>query len=617
MKVLITGASGLLGRSLFDNLSKTEETTGTYFGDKVEKLHFLDVSDKNAVESFFEEMKPDVIIHAAALVDVDYCEENKDEAKKVNIDGTKNIVNICKKYRRKMVFISSDFVFDGETGPYNEESQTSPVNYYGVTKVEGEKIVKENLDDYIIIRPAILYGNDEGCKDSFITQVLKKIIRNEKVFADNKVIKYPTLTDDVSKAIKKLLEINARGVYHVAGEEAITKHGWAVKIAETYGFPIEKMMPESSLTKAKRPPNVRLENSKIKRLLMNFSMVKVDEGIKTIKNQKGCIFKLIYSLRPDMLLINQNASSFRIEVGKALAREHPANADIVVPIPESGIYGASGYSEESKIPFYFGLIRDYFTNKTLFEPTIKMRNAALDKKLIVIPNVVKNKRVVLVDEAIVAGTTLAVTIDKLKKEGVKEIHVRIPSPPMLYNCKNKVLEEDAELIARRFGNKKEEIEEGLRKHFEVDSLRFLSLNGFLSCLPQNSEVCSECFKNRQKIKIIRLNDVPDEIRGKGSYSIKRLFTESLRKNPDNVGFYQTTIPPKSKVKNHYHENLDEILYFITSGKVDIGSEIYEFAPGDMVILPPGAPHEIFAEDKEVKLIAVKLPNIVEDKVEIF
>jgi len=616
MKVLITGASGLLGKRLFEIISKNEETTGTHTKNKVENTYYLDISNRNSVESLFAEAKPEVIIHAAALVDVDFCEDNREKADKINIEGTKNIVEICKRYGCKLVYISSDFIFDGELGPYNEDSNANPINYYGITKLEGENIVKENLENYIIIRPALLYGSDIGRKNSFITKILKKLVNNEKISVDNKIIKYPTLTDDVSEVIKRLIELDATGIYNVAGEEAITKYDWAIKIAKIYGFPTENIISETTVGRAKRPPNVKLDSSKIKTLLNDFSLAKVDEGTEIVKNQEGCMFKMIYSARPDMLVLNQSASSFRIKIGKALAKENPVDADIVMPIPESGIYGASGYAEESKIPFYFGVIRDYFTNKTLFEPTLKMRNAALDKKLIIVPDVVKDKRVVLVDEAILAGTTLAIVVDKLRKAGVKEIHVRIPSPPMLYNCKNKILEENAFLIARKFGKKKEDIEEGLKEHFKVDSLKFLSLNGFLGCLSENNKICFECFKSKANVKVIKLNEVPDEIRGGGSYSIKRLLTEPLKKNPDNVGFYQTTIPPRSAVKNHYHSNLDEFLYFITPGKVRVDSETYSFNPGDILILPPKSPHEIFAEDKEVKLIAVKLPNIVDDKVEI-
>ncbi|HUS49474.1 MAG TPA: sugar nucleotide-binding protein [Candidatus Paceibacterota bacterium] len=613
MKVLITGASGLLGRKLFEVISKTEETTGTYFGNRIEGLYYLDVSDKNSVNNFFEKLKPDIIIHCAVLVNVDYCEEHPDEAKKVNTEGTRNIVEACKRNNCKMVYISSDYVFDGESSLYNEESQTNPINYYGVTKLEGEKIVKENLEDYIIIRPAILYGEDCN-KKNFVYKIAEKLRNGEKVAVDGKIIKYPTLIDDIAEAIKKLIEIDARGVYHVAGEEAVTKYEWAEKIARLYNLPTHNLVKENSITKASRPKNVKLDVSKIKKFGVTFSSI--EQGLKNIKNQEGCLWRMIYSSRPDKLLLGQSASNFRIEVGKVLAREQPADADIVIPIPESGIYGATGYSEESKIPFYFGLIRDYYTDKTFFEPTLQMRSASLDKKIIVVPDVVKDNRVILIDEAIIAGTTLAIAVEKLRKSGAKEIHVRIPSPPMIFRCENKVLSKDADLIAKRFGDNKEQIEEELAKHFQVESLKFLSLDGFLSCLKNKKDVCVECFKKKSKVKIIRLNYVPDEIRGGGDYSIKRLFTEVLRKNPQNIGFYQTTIPRGGIVKNHAHKDLDEILYFITKGKVKIEEEIIEFNPGDIAILPPMSFHEIIADESEVRLIAVKLPNIIDDKVEL-
>jgi dTDP-4-dehydrorhamnose reductase len=618
MKILITGASGLLGKKLFEILSKNDEAAGTYFGNKNggENFHFLDVSDKPAVETFIQKIKPEVIIHNAALVDVDYCEENKEPAKRVNYDGTVNIIDMCKKYHLKLIYISSDYVFDGEAGPYVEESQTNPVNYYGFTKLEAEKSVAQSLDNAIIIRPAILYGDDEGTKKNFISEVVSKLSRGEKVVVDNKILKYPTLTDDVCFVIKKLIDLDARGTFHVSGEEAVTRYEWALKIAQMYGFENKNILPIKSLGKAKRPIDVRLLNDRVKRLIISFNPTNVDEGIRKVKNQKGCLFKMIYSARPDMLVLNQSASSFRINIGKQLAREQPTNADIVIPIPESGIYGATGYSAESKIPFYFGIIRDYFTNKTLFEPTLSMRNASLEKKLVVVPDIVRDKRIVLVDEAIVAGTTLAVAIEKLKKAGAKEIHIRIPAPPMLYNCTNGVLKEDANLIAKKFGEKKEEIEEGLRKHFGVNSLRFLSVEGFVNSLSSKCSFCMECFRKNLSAKIIRLKEIPDESRENGSYSIKRLCTAPLKKTPNNIGFYQTTIPPYSRVKNHYHQELDEFLYFITSGKVRINGEVYEFSPGDILILPPKSPHEIFSEDKEVRIIAVKLPNTVDDKVNV-
>lgn len=491
MKILIIGASGLLGTKLFEVLSKHNEVVGTYFSKKTAKCNYLDITKKPSVEMFFNKTEPDVIVHAAAIPDADYCEENRNITKKIHVDGTKHIAEACKKNNCKLVYISSDYIFDGEHGPYKEDSKPNPVNYYGVTKLEGEEIVQKNSDDYIIARPAILYGYHNS-KSSFVAQTLDKLQNKEKIFADNKIIKYPTLTDDVSWAVDKLIRNNAKGIFHTAGNEPVTRYQWAVKIARAYELPTDNIFEEESKYKAKRPLDVKLNTAKIAGLGIKF--VGVDEGIKIMKNQGGCMFRMIYSVRPDMLVLNQSASQFRIDVGKKLAKEHPANADIVIPVPESGIYGATGYAAESKIPFYFGLIRDYYTQKTLFEPAQVTRNAALKKKLIVVPEVIRNKRIVLVDEAILSGSTLNAAIEKIKKVGVKEIHVRIPSPPMTSNCNNKILDPNANLIAKKFKGKKESIEKELKKHFGVDSLYFLSLEGFLGVLSLRSKACIECFK---------------------------------------------------------------------------------------------------------------------------
>ena len=114
------------------------------------------------------------------------------------------------------------------------------------------------------------------------------------------------------------------------------------------------------------------------------------------------------------------------------------------------------------------------------------------------------------------------------------------------------------------------------------------------------------------MKIIKINDVPVEDRGK--YSIKRLFTEKLHHNPENVGLYETTIPPGKIVTYHYHANLDEVIIFATEGRMRIEDKIHNFSPGDLVFLDSGSAHEIYADEKEVKLFAIKLPDVKEDKV---
>ena len=503
MRVLITGASGLLGKRIFDIISKNHQTVGTYNKNSNGMLHYLDIVDRNSVELFFRKFQPEIVIHCAAMVNPDYCEENQELSKMINIDGTRNIVDQCKIHSTKMIFLSSDFVFEGNNGPYFEDSELHSNNYYGVTKIEGEKIVRENLEDYLIIRPALMYGNDENTKLSFVTDIFNKLLNNEKIFVDNKIMKYPTLTDDVVEVINELIDLELSGTYHVCGEEGVTKYAWAKRVAKFYGFSEENIFEKESSTEiVKRPLDVKLDSTKIKRFIMGITGI--DEGIKKMNNQKGCSFRLIYSARPDKLISGQNVSTFRINLGKELAVESPVEADLVMPVPETGIYPATGYADQSKIPFYFGVIRDYFTDKTLFSPTLKMRNASLDKKLIIVPEIISGKRIILVDEAIVSGTTLHIIIEKLKNAGAKEIHVRIPSPPISYSCQYNILEKDAKLLANKHGYDKSAIEDGLTRHFDVNSLKFLSLKGFLKYLDHDKRPCYECFSKQKHGSLVNI-----------------------------------------------------------------------------------------------------------------
>lgn len=493
MKILVTGASGLLGGKIFDVLSKRHELMGTYNSNKKRNFMFLDITDKNMIEMLFCKAEPDLVIHTAAMVNPDNCEDDKEMAKKMNVDGTRNIAYACKKHDCKLVYISSDYVFDGEHNPCREGDGTRHLNYYGNTKLEGERICKESASDCIIIRPSILYGySGNGDRKTFISHVIEKLKKGERVSADNSIIKYPLLIDDVALGIKKLIELNEEGIFHFSGPDAITKYEWGKKIARFYGLPEENIIEKIDEPIAQRPRNVLLDTSKIKRIGVEF--YDIDMGLKLMRNQAGCMFRMIYTLRPDKLLLNHNASKFRINVGKELACEHPADADIVVPVPESGIYSATGYAAESKMPFYFGIIRDYYTDKTLFESRQLDRSKSIRKKLIIVHEIVKGKSIVLVDEAIIAGTTLGVVTEKLDEAGVKEIHVRIPSPPMTNTCENMVLSKNAKLIAKKYKKfGKEGVERELAKHFGVKSLRFLSLEGFLSVIGKNKSPCVECF----------------------------------------------------------------------------------------------------------------------------
>jgi dTDP-4-dehydrorhamnose reductase len=509
MKILITGGTGFLGTKLMSLLSREHEVTGTCLTKRENDCLYLDITDENQVQTMFSELRPDVVIHTAAISDPDLCESEKQKAWQINVEGTQNVTTACRAINSRLVYISTDYVFDGgkEDG-YNEDDDPKPVNYYGLTKFEGEKIIQSNLQNYLIIRVPIFYGfNDEEDRLTFVTEVIDKLNSGKEVYADNEQIRYPTWIDDIASAINELIEQDARGVYHFSSKEGITKYQWALKIAHVYGLqPRNIIISKPRQDKAKRPYNSKLKTSNFENLVTRINPVGIEEGLNKARKQSGCLFRLIYSVKPDMLVLNQSASIFRIELGKRLAEEEPAPADIVVGIPESGIFPATGYAAYSKLPFYFGLIRDYYTQRTVFDPYLERRLRMLREKLRVVPDIVRNKNIVLIDEAIISGATLEVAIDKLKRAGAKEIHVRIPSPPMLLNCHNGVL------IATRFckgGDASEEkgnVEKGLEDYFGADSVRFLSLKNFLDIPLKSGHHCAECFTYTPRADYERQDD---------------------------------------------------------------------------------------------------------------
>ncbi len=159
--VLFTGATGLLGRYFFKSPPAHFKLIGTYNKNlRVEKKEFfrLDIAKKNDVLSLFKNFRPDVVIHAASLGNVDYCETHKKEAKDVNIKGTKNVLSACKQTGAKIIFTSSNAIYDGENPPFSEDSPANPLDYYGKTKIESERLIKKSGVPFVILRLMTMYG---------------------------------------------------------------------------------------------------------------------------------------------------------------------------------------------------------------------------------------------------------------------------------------------------------------------------------------------------------------------------------------------------------------------------------------------------------------------------
>lgn len=201
----------------------------------------------------------------------------------------------------------------------------------------------------------------------------------------------------------------------------------------------------------------------------------------------GCSFEYIYFARPDSTIDQINVTESRRRMGIELAREFPVDADIVIPVPDSGMAAALGYSEESGIPFQQGLLKNRYVGRTFIQPTQEMREIAVRLKLNANAGILKGKRVIMIDDSIVRGTTSSRLVDLVRKAGAAEVHLLISSPPVTYPCYYGIdTAEREKLIATQLDN------EGIREFIGADSLHYLTPEGLIRALGGTS-VCLACF----------------------------------------------------------------------------------------------------------------------------
>lgn len=210
-----------------------------------------------------------------------------------------------------------------------------------------------------------------------------------------------------------------------------------------------------------------------------------------------CIFEHVYFSKQNSRIFSENVHGFRKNLGRRLAQEHPVEGDVVIPVPDSGTSSAIGYADESHIPFDMGLVRSHYVGRTFIAPDQKLRELAVNLKLAVIPEVVCGKRVVVVDDSIVRGTTTRGKIRQIRQAGAKEIHMRVSCPPIRFPCYYGVdFPTKEELIANN-----RDLDE-IRDFLGVDTLGYISLEGMLdsAALP-NDHFCTACWSGKYRIPV--------------------------------------------------------------------------------------------------------------------
>ena len=212
---------------------------------------------------------------------------------------------------------------------------------------------------------------------------------------------------------------------------------------------------------------------------------------------KYCVFEHIYFARPDSFLFGEHVYTARKEMGRAMAQESPADADLIVPVPDSGVVSAMGFAEESGIPFDMGLIRNYYVGWTFIEAQSQIRNFGVKLKLNAVKNLISGKRLAIIDDSIVRGTTSRKIVKMLLEAGAKEVHLRISSPPILHSCFYGIdTPHKEELIAHSHS-----LEE-TRKYLGADSLEYLSIKKMLEVLQNGkNKFCSACFDGNYPVPI--------------------------------------------------------------------------------------------------------------------
>lgn len=269
-KVVITGAEGYIGSNLKSHFEKNgyEVYSLTLVDSKKERYYQVNITEKDRVMEVLEKINPDVVIHTAGISSLNQCEKDKDLAWKVNVAGTRNIIEAIKKVNPsiKLIFMSSDYVFDGEKGDYKEDDETKPKTYYGVNKLESEKDIKKELENFIICRTANVYGRG----GNFFNFLHDSLIQEKSVDVYDNVFYTPTFIDYLTDSVLKLVESDFKGIIHVAGREKISRYFFALVMADVLNKPKELVtdskQPEDGLISKDSSLNTDL----IKKTLNNF-----------------------------------------------------------------------------------------------------------------------------------------------------------------------------------------------------------------------------------------------------------------------------------------------------------------------------------------------------------
>lgn len=296
MKILITGANGLLGQAITSVFSR--ESDFEIVQTSAEEKSYLDygfpyktmdITSKDDVKKVVEFHEPDIIVNCAAYTNVDKCETERELSWKINVDGVKNLIIAARRVNSKIVHFSSDYIFDGKSGPYSEESVPNPISFYGREKLAAENALITSDIKFTVIRTLVLYGIGNNVKPNFALWMLDELKNNRPVNIVTDQISNVTMIDDLAFGTLKLIEKDCTGIYNIAGADILSRYEFAMKMCEVFKLKKELVLPITTASLNQPAPRPLRSGLIILKMESELGFKPMDslEGLRLLKVQLG------------------------------------------------------------------------------------------------------------------------------------------------------------------------------------------------------------------------------------------------------------------------------------------------------------------------------------------
>lgn len=277
--ILITGANGLLGQSLVRVFSGTSHVVATgrqaSLLPAMEGVRYrpLDIGDAQACREVVDETAPDIIINAAAYTHVDGCEREREQCWRVNVKGVAHLAYAARKHMAQLIHLSTDYLFDGETGPYDENARPAPLGYYGKAKLASENAVRTAGIPYAIVRTNVIFGAGVDVKSNFFLWIYRSLVAGKAIRVVTDQYNNPVLADDLATGIRQLVEASRYGVYHLAGADYMNRFVFARTLADVFDLDAGLVEPITTDALEQAAPRPRRGGLRIERARADFGYV--------------------------------------------------------------------------------------------------------------------------------------------------------------------------------------------------------------------------------------------------------------------------------------------------------------------------------------------------------